>query len=120
MPDNKQTKTPTEAVFAVGEAAMRQMEDAGLGPLHWMGTAWCEAAADMQSELATFIADRIKEDVKTQHALLHCKSAEELQQAQLAFLERAYVQYTTETGKLIQMTMDMLPGSTSETEDTPV
>jgi len=51
---------------------------------------------------------------------LHCKNATEMREVQLQFLEQAYAQYTAETGKLIKMSMDMLPGATSETKDTPV
>ncbi len=116
---SKETITSEDPV-ALGQAFLKQFEDAGLGPMRWMGASWHEAVADMNSELATFVADRIKEDVKTQHELLHCKSAQELQKAQVAFLEKAYQQYTSETGKLIKMGLDMWPTATSETKNTPV
>ncbi len=113
-------KETEESAAQVGTAFMRQFEDAGLGSLRWMGTAWVEAMADMNSEIVSFVADRIKEDVKTQHEMLHCKSAEDLQAAQVAFLEKAYAQYTAETGKLIKMSFDMLPGGAAGTKHTPV
>lgn len=105
---------------AMGQALMKQVEDAGLGPMRWMGTAWLEKMAEMNSEVASFVANRIREDVKTQHALLHCRTAQDLQKEQVAFLEKAFAQYTDETGKLIKMGMDMLPDGKSDTKDTPV
>ncbi|WP_296431655.1 phasin family protein [Yoonia sp.] len=110
----------TDSATGASEAVMRQLDDAGLGSLRWMGTAWFEAVADMNSEVVSFVADRIKEDVKTQHALLHCSDAEELQKAQFDFIEKAFEQYTAETGKLIKMGMDMLPTSLAGTKHTPL
>lgn len=115
----KQTDESKDPV-ALGQALMQHAEDAGLGPMRWMGTAWFEKLADMNSELADFLADRIREDVKSQHELLHCKSAEEFRTAQFAFLDKAYEQYTAETGKLIQMGIDMLPKSADDTKDMPL
>ncbi len=100
--------------------AMKQLQDAGLGPLGWLGTTWFEAMIDINSEVIDFIADRIKEDVKTQHEFLHCKEPAALQKAQMAFLERAYVQYTTEAGKLLKMGTDLFPSVTTKTKGTPL
>lgn len=120
MAKTTQEAQVTEAISAVGEAAMRQLDEAGFGSLRWMGTTWFETMADMNSEVVTFLANRIKEDVKTQHKLLHCTSAEDLQAAQLAFLKKAYAQYADETGKLIKMGMEMLPVGPTRTKHTPV
>ncbi len=119
------TKKPqkTEAIdsaTATGAAVMQQLEDAGLGPLHWMGTAWFEKMSDMNNQILGFMAERIKEDVETQQALLQCKGAEDLQRTQLAFMEKAHAQYTDETGKLIKMGMDMVPVTPKTTKHTPV
>ena len=110
----------TDQAIATGEAMMEQMEEAGLGPLRWMGTHWIEALADMNSEVVNFVAERVREDVKTQHKLLHCKTATELREAQLDFLQKAYAEYTAETGKLIKMSLDMLPTGGPATDDTPL
>lgn len=75
-----------------------------LSPAAWMGPAWFERVRDLGNEVSLFVAERIKEDVKTQHALLHCKSLPEVQQVQAEFLQRAFDQYRAETGKLIKMT----------------
>ncbi len=120
MAKSKQDTNTSKDPVAIGQEFMQQFEDAGLGPMRWMGTAWFEAMADMNSELVAFVADRIKEDVKTQHELLHCKSAEELRKAQLAFIEKAHKQYTEETGKIVKMGLDMLPTAIKNTKDTPL
>jgi hypothetical protein len=73
----------------------------------WGGTAWFENLADMGSELSSFLAERIKEDVKTQHALLNCRSMKEVHHVQAEFLQTAIDQYQAETGKLVEMTGDM-------------
>ena len=80
----KQTSNTNDPA-ALGQAFLKQFEDAGLGSMNWMGTNWFEAMAEMNSEVMSFIAARISEDAKTQQELLQCKSAEELQKAQLAF-----------------------------------
>ena len=120
MAKSKNETSTQEDPVAMGRAFVQQFEDAGFGPMNWMGTRWFEAMADMNSELMTFIAARISEDVKTQHELLHCKSAEELQKAQLAFLEKAQNQYMDETGKLVQMSHDLLPKTAGGTKHTPI
>lgn len=91
-----------------------------LGALAWMGSAWVEAMSDLGSELASFVAERIREDVKTQHEILHCKSLTEMQAVQAAFMERAYVQYTVETGKLIEKSTSLFPQLAGKTKHTPV
>ena len=106
--------------MAMGKAMMQQMEDAGFGPMRWLGTSWFEKMADMNSELASFITERVREDAQTQQELLQCKSPEEFQKAQYAFMEKAYAQYSAETGKLVRMGLDMLPVGAKGTKHTPV
>ena len=120
MAKSKKEPDASSDPVAMGQALMKQMEDAGLGPMRWMGTAWLEKMADMNSEVVNFVADRIREDTKTQHELLHCKTAADIQKVQQAFLEKAYTQYSEETGKLLKMGMDMMPGGKTDTKDTPV
>lgn len=101
-------------------ATLAHLQEAGLGSLAWMGTAWADAFAQMGTEVIGFMAERIQEDVKTQTEIMQCKSLTELQQAQAAFLERAYVQYTVETGKLIKLGTDLFPGLPSDSKSTPL
>lgn len=79
-----------------------------------------DAIVQMNSEIMNFVSQRIEEDMKTQQDLLNCDSIEDLQKAQLAFLEKAYVHYTVETGKLIKMGMKMLPQTPAMTKHTPL
>lgn len=80
-----------------------QIQENGFGKAFGMGSAWFEAMGTMSAEVMHFLAERIKEDVKTQHAMLHCKSLAELQHVQAQFLERAMAQYQAETGKLVDL-----------------
>lgn len=73
-------------------------------PAGWMGIAWFARLAELGSEVSSFVAERIREDVQTQHRLLHCKSLPEVQKVQAEFLQKAFDQYQAETGKLIRMT----------------
>ena len=93
----------TKAKAAPASAPMQELQDAGLGSLTWMGTAWAEAMSDIGSELMSFLAERIQEDVKTQHKILHCKSLTELQEVQTAFLDTA-----------------MLPANQAKAKATPI
>ncbi|MGJ8623086.1 MAG: phasin family protein [Yoonia sp.] len=115
-----QSKQDSDTPADLGQAFLKQFESAGFGPMHWIGQDWFTAMAEMHSEAMTFIAERIKEDAKTQQALARCKSAEELQKVQLAFLEKARQQYADETGKLVKMGLDLLPRSGAGTKHTPV
>ena len=83
------------------------MKDLGFGNMANMGTAWVEALTDMGSEVISFVADRIREDVKTQHEILHCKDVAQLQHIQAEFIQKAVDQYTAETGKLVKMSEDL-------------
>ena len=82
---------------------LAQLRDAGFGNMLGMGTAWLERLNEMGAEMVSFVADRIKEDVKTQHEILNCRTANELQHVQAKFVQKAMDQYQAETGKLFKM-----------------
>lgn len=77
-------------------------QTAGLGSLSWLGTKWVETMSDVGAEWLSFVADRVKEDVKTQHQLLHAKNVGEVQHIQAQFLQKAMDDYRDETGKLVE------------------
>ncbi|NNE88071.1 MAG: phasin family protein [Silicimonas sp.] len=104
MPTKAETPKTTDEIPM---KALTQLQEAGLGNMMGLGTAWAEAFGDMSSEFASFVADRIKEDVKTQHEVLHCKSVGDLQQIQSQFVQKALEQYQSETGKLFEMSTKM-------------
>ena len=109
MAKNKDTtdQTSTGTIPSMMQAFL-EAQQASLGPLNWMGNAWIEAFGDVGSELAGFVAERIKEDVKTQHQMMHCKTPAELQKIQADFVRTAIEQYTAETGKLVQLNQAFL------------
>ena len=112
-PEDTKADTSTEKHTGISR-------ESDLSAVAWMGTTWVEAMSDLGSELASFIAERIREDVKTQHEILHCKSLSEMQAIQAAFMERAYVQYTVETGKLLEKSTSLFPQLAGKTKHTPV
>ncbi len=83
--------------------AMAELQKMGFGSLSWMGTDWMETMSDLSSEWLQFVSDRVKQDVKTQHRILHAKDLGEVQKIQMQFMQEAVDQYTAETGKLIDM-----------------
>lgn len=95
------TSSETENPFA----PFVELQQSGFGNLMGMNSAWLEGLGDISAEVWSFIADRIKEDVKTQHEILHCKDMAELQQIQSRFMQKAIDQYQAETGKIVEMSM---------------
>ena len=67
----RQTTKETPDPGAMAMKAMADFQKAGMGPLTWMGTAMLESMSAMGSEVVQFVSDRIKEDVKMQHQVLH-------------------------------------------------
>ena len=85
-----------------------------------MGSRWAESMSDFGSEAVSFVAERVREDAKTQHQILQCKSFSEVQAVQLAFLERAFNQYTVETGKMLKLSGDLFGPAPVDAKSTPV
>jgi hypothetical protein len=99
----KPDATPQEAAMA----DITQLQEQSLKALTGMNTAWLEALSDMGSEVMTFVAARIEEDVKAQHRMLHCRDAAELQKIQAEFIQKAINQYADESGKLAEMSRNV-------------
>lgn len=107
------TKTERQATSEQAQMkALSDLQEAGLGNMMGLGTAWAKTFGDMSSEFASFVADRIKEDVKTQHEILHCKSVGDLQHIQSQFIQKAIDQYQAETGKLMEMSTKVFANAT--------
>lgn len=109
----RKTDTPKDTVPASDPFATLEP----LLPMTWLGTAWMQNLSALGGELTTFVVDRMKEDVKAQHALLHCKSLEEVQHVQAEFLQKAFDQYQEETGKLVEISgaMAIIPPPETKT-----
>lgn len=101
MADKAQSKSSTPKDQPLDVFA--QLQESGFGNMMGMSTAMMEAFSDMGAEVVSFVADRIKEDVKTQHEILHCKDVGDLQHIQAQFIQKAVDQYQEETGKLVEM-----------------
>jgi len=80
-----------------------EFQRSGMGDMFGMSAAWMEATGKIGAELVSFVADRIQEDVRAQHQMLHCKDIAEFHELQTEFFRKAIAQYQAETGKLIEM-----------------
>tara|TARA_R110002072_G_scaffold6717_8_gene38446 strand:- start:7853 stop:8206 length:354 start_codon:yes stop_codon:yes gene_type:complete len=103
MASKPETQDPNTAKPTEPFNPMTQLQEAGFGNMMGMSKVWMEALSDMSAEMVGFVADRIKEDVKTQHEIMHCKNATDLQHIQAQFIQKAMNQYQDETGKLVEM-----------------
>ncbi len=98
MPDTQHTPTFTPDVLDVIATV------APAAPTLWMNNAWTQCMADMSSEIASFWATRINEDIRLQQSMLKCTTLSEMQHVQAEFVQKAVAQYQAETGKLIALT----------------
>ena len=103
MTNKSQTQSPKSATSTEPLGVLAQFQEAGFGKMMGMNAAWMEAFSDWSAEMVDFAAERIKADVKTQHDILQCKNAADLQHVQAQFMQRAMDQYHAETGKLVAM-----------------
>ena len=101
------TKEMTDSAQATPAGTLAALPMAGWGDMVGIGSAWAQVVSDMSAEVIGFVAQRITEDVKTQHRILHCRDAGELRDIQAEFLQRAFNQYQDETGKLMRMASDV-------------
>ncbi|MCV2891901.1 phasin family protein [Lentibacter sp. XHP0401] len=90
---------------------MKTMQEAGFKPVQGFGTDWLEAMSNIGSEMLDFTAARIKQDVQTQHDLLHAKGLTEIQHIQAQFFQKAMDDYAAEAGKLMKMGKAITPDS---------
>ena len=114
MPSKQEKKTGSEGRVKMGNEALSDLaalQAFGFNNMTSFGTAWIEALSDMGSEVLSFVADRIQEDVKTQHEILHCEDIAELQHIHAKFVQKAIDQYTAETGKLVEMSQSLFPNA---------
>ncbi len=103
MADTSKPQAKNNAGRADSINAMATAQTQGFGNVMQIGTGWLETMSGIGAEMLGFVADRIKEDVKTQHDVLQCKNIADLQLVQAQFLQRSIDQYRAETGKLVEM-----------------
>ncbi len=86
-----------------GEATVRPRPGRGTAEAGQSETAegmgWLEALSDLAVNWTEFAATRIRADVETQHALLHCRSARDFGHIQGQHLQTALDQYAAEAGR---------------------
>ena len=75
----------------------------GVGNMTGMNAAFFESFGDLSAQMAKFFAQRIEEDVKVQHDLLHCKNLQEVQHIQMQFFENAFKQYQENSAKMMDI-----------------
>lgn len=91
-----------------------RIQQSGFGNLMGGNAAWIESLGKISAEFADFVAERINEDVKAQHEMMHCHDASELQKIQGQFIQTTLDQYQAETGKLVQMGISALSNANEE------
>lgn len=103
----KPDKTPDTAnpMASVLEA----MQSATFPELPKVGTEWIEHMADYGQEVLSFMAQRVAEDVQTQHALMHAKGVAEVQHIQAQFFQKVMDDYAAETAKLMKIGQTFAP-----------
>ncbi|MFX0543060.1 phasin family protein [Roseovarius sp. S4756] len=88
---------------------MQTMQASGMQSMPALGTNWMEAMSDIGSEMLSFTAERIRQDVQVQHDLLHAKGISEIQHIHARFFQKAMDDYMAETAKLMQMGQHFAP-----------
>jgi len=108
MPD-KTTTTRSAATPAADIAgAMTALQKAGLTALPWFNGRAAEKIGSIGAEFVEFLAERIREDVKTQHQLLQCRDIAEAQRIQQTFLQTAADQYAAQTGRMVELGNELM------------
>lgn len=87
------------------------------GGLPWLNVAAYEKLAEMGADFVDFLGERLHEDVKMQHAILHCRDANALMQLQQAFIRTAIDQYTSQTGRVVGKTNELMAAMMLPTVD---
>lgn len=113
MADTSKT-TPKSIIDTPAIASLRDIQDTGFASASKFGAAWLEAMNDLGSEVLSFVVNRVKEDVQTQHEVVRAKSLADVHHIQSQFVQKTIDQYTAETGKLVAIgkaVMTTMPAS---------
>lgn len=96
---------------------LSQWNAARVDALNWFDPHVLARMSGLGAEWFAFVAERIREDVALQHAILHAKSAAEVQTLQIQFLQTAIDQYAAETGRLMALGTQLFDPDTKDAED---
>jgi len=80
----------------------------GAQAMNAFGTVMLETATKFGTEFTEFLSLRMKEDVKARQEMLECRDLQKLAEIQARFFQTAVEQYSAETGKVLQMSSEML------------
>jgi hypothetical protein len=67
------------------------------------GRAFLEGMSTTRQEIADFLAERIRQDLDTQQAMLRCRSLDEFREIQAGYLKTALSQYGSEASRLMRL-----------------
>ncbi|MFC3615875.1 phasin family protein [Lutimaribacter marinistellae] len=115
MTKDDKTADPTKAMTDM----MAQMQKMGTDAMAAMGGDWAERMSKVGTEVMSFAADRMKQDMEFQQKLLQCRDMQELQQVQSRFWQEAIEQYRGEMERLAEMGGGMwsMPGQKPGSKD---
>lgn len=82
---------------------LSELELAVLKPLGAGGVALADVWAEMAQEWAGFVSERIRRDARLQHAVLHCRSPQDLPQIYADFMQGAIDGYQAGAGRMVQL-----------------
>lgn len=95
------------------------LQTLGLSVMTDYGHAWTEAMGRVGNEVTAFVAERLKEDLKTQKRILGCTDMAALQSAQAEFFETAIRQYSEAACRIMGFSRPLF-GFHDATSHTPV
>lgn len=83
-----------------------EMEMTFVAPMGAFGTAIADAWLDLCEEWSGFVTRRLRQDVHTANAILHCQNPAEIPKIQAAFFQKAMDEYQEEAGRVNAVLLD--------------
>lgn len=85
------------------ETMWSDWQDAASGAAGWPNSDWVNTLVEINAEIASFVSDRLREDMRMQAEVLNCTNPVELREIQGRFLKTAFEQYSAKTGDLVRL-----------------
>ena len=104
MPEPK--LEPTEAIASMQDRLIDSVtagQQEVLDAMESTGRAMIEGVDLTRRSLVDFVAERIRQDIDTQAALMRCRSLDEVRELRSRFLRKAVDQYAGEASRLIMI-----------------
>lgn len=77
-----------------------ELELSFIRPLGAFNTAMVDASMNLLEEWTSFVAKRVRQDVRTAHQMLHCRNAAQMQAIQSGFFQQAINEYQGEAARM--------------------